>query len=690
MDIILNSMCLAILQAITDSNGAVTVDDIADMLNISKRSVYYSLKIINKSLKKNDMDEIAPVRNKGIIITLDFKLKLKSVIKSSRNIPVSFYIMSSAERLSLIICCIYIDPGFYTIERLAEVSDVSKSTIQKDLKSIKKVLSKYGLSLCYTTNSGYKISGNTFMVRAIFLYYLNIIYGLIDDKKIPVDWIQNSKKQYKKLKSIEKELGILYVNILLEKLSILIQYSKNDIKQEDLKIDDATLNSREYELVNKYFSNVSYTEKQYIALFMMSGRSQTINEYKISNTEYPVINQLALKMVDKFQQTACVEFDNKDKLIKNIMYHIICSVNRYKYGWLEVNELRDQIIERYPEYFYFSEIVVSSLNDEFTYPITNDEIAYFALHFGAHIRNNSYGHHKLRIILVCPNGISTTSMLVKEIEELNLEVEIVDIVPMNKLQEYNKKFDLIISTVAVTSKFPVLKVHPVLTNADKSSIYSYINGRKEKNYIHSDLFGLMNKLDKYIFKNKKACVQEILTDYLKHKSIVKEENQSSNLAGLSELITKDVITLSSGDLSWENAIMLCGLPLLQNDDILTDYINKTIQYLKKDGPYSVFPNGMLLAHAKCEDGAKNLSISILISKKGVPFSDGTIVNFIALLATPDNKCHLRALNELVEIFSDNEFVDKINKSSSVDKIYELIHNYQFKSYTASEESEDGI
>lgn len=59
---------------------------------------------------------------------------------------------------------------------------------------------------------------------------------------------------------------------------------------------------------------------------------------------------------------------------------------------------------------------------------------------------------------------------------------------------------------------------------------------------------------------------------------------------------------------------------------------------------------MLLAHAKCEDGAKNLSISILISRKGVPFSDGTIVNFIALLATPDNKCHLRALNELVEVF----------------------------------------
>lgn len=90
MDIILNSMCLAILQAITDSNDAVTVDDIADMLNISKRSVYYSLKIINKSLKKNGMDEITPVRSKGIIITPDFKEKLESVIKSSRNIPVSF------------------------------------------------------------------------------------------------------------------------------------------------------------------------------------------------------------------------------------------------------------------------------------------------------------------------------------------------------------------------------------------------------------------------------------------------------------------------------------------------------------------------------------------------------------------------------------------------------------------------
>lgn len=690
MNIILNSMCLAILQTIIDSNCGITVNDIAEIFNISKRSVYYSLKIINESLKKNGLDEITSVRNEGITLTNDFRMELKSIIKSSKSDPVSFYIISSTERLSLIICCIYINSSYYTIERLAEVSNVSKSTIQKDMKSIKNVLVKYGLSLDYTINNGFRINGNTFMVRAIFLYHLNIIYSLINDKKISVDWIQNSKDQFKKLKSIEKELGMLYVNILLEKLSILIQYSKNSLKQEDLKIDNSTFNSKEYELVNKHFNNVSDTEKEYITLFLMSGRSQTVNEYKISNIEYPIYNQLSVKMVDKFEQIACVEFDNKDRLIKNIMYHIICSVNRYKYGWLEVNELRDQIREKYPEYFYFSEIVVSSLNDEFEYPITNDEIAYFALHFGAHIRNNSYRHRKLKIILVCPNGISTTSMLVKEIEELNLDVDILDIVPMNKLQEYKKEIDFIISTVKVTSKFPVLKVHPVLTNADKNSIYSYINGNKEKNYIHSDLFVLMNKLDKYILKNKKSYVQEILSEYLKHKSMDKKKSQSNYLIGLKELITKDVINLSSGELLWENSIMLCGLPLLENNDISNDYINKTIQYIKKNGPYSLFPNNMLLAHAKCEDGVINLSISILISKRGIKFPDGTIVNFIVLLATPDNKCHLRALNELVEIFSDKVFVEKVNKSASVEKIYELIHKYQFKSYIASEENENGI
>jgi mannitol/fructose-specific phosphotransferase system IIA component (Ntr-type) len=67
------------------------------------------------------------------------------------------------------------------------------------------------------------------------------------------------------------------------------------------------------------------------------------------------------------------------------------------------------------------------------------------------------------------------------------------------------------------------------------------------------------------------------------------------------------------------------------------------------------------------------------------FSNEVNIKFIILLATPDNKCHLRVLNELVEIFSDKNFVEEITKLTSIDKIYTLIQSYQFKSYTAMEE-----
>lgn len=690
MNISLNSQCLAVLQVIIDSNNAITVEDISRMLNMSKRSVYYSLKTINGSLKKNKLEEITTLRNKGIVITSTFRDTLRAIIKSNRDVPISIYNMSTPERMALIICCIYINANYYTIEKLAEVSNVSRSTIQKDLKNVKSVLSNYGLLLAYSVNSGFQINGNNFMIRAIFLYYLNAIYYLINDDKIQVDWIKQSKDQYKKLKLIEKELNILYVTTMLEKLSVLIEYFKNDLKQEDLNIDAEILNSNEFALVSKHFNNVTSIERQYITLYLISGRSQSINEYKISKIEYPVIKRLAIKMIEKFEQIVCVEFDNKEKLVKNIMHHIICSVNRYKYGWLEVNELRDQIIEQYPEYYYFSELVVNSLESEFSYPITRDEIAYFALHFGAHIRNYGYKHTKLRIILVCPNGISTTSMLVKEIEELNLDLEVLDIVSIDKLRDYDKKPDLIISTVTVTSKFPVLKVHPILTSIDKNRIFSYAISHMEKKFLYSDLLSLMNKLDKYILKNKKVYVQEILSNYLEYKNTSYQRNKSNNLISLKELIDKEVITISYDDMPWEKAVLLCGMPLLKNNDILIDYINKTIQYIKNEGPYSVFPNQMLLAHAKCEDGVKNLSIAILISKKGILFSNDIRIKFIVLLATPDNNSHLRTLNELVEIFSDNQFAEEMEKSVSIDKICELIQNFQFKSYATMEENRDGI
>ena len=75
-------------------------------------------------------------------------------------------------------------------------------------------------------------------------------------------------------------------------------------------------------------------------------------------------------------------------------------------------------MREYSNLFNITKTVSQYLERMIGLPITDSEIAYLTLHFGAFLKIAEKKNPKLRILIVCVNGVSTGNMLKHEIERL--------------------------------------------------------------------------------------------------------------------------------------------------------------------------------------------------------------------------------------------------------------------------------
>lgn len=123
---------------------------------------------------------------------------------------------------------------------------------------------------------------------------------------------------------------------------------------------------------------------------------------------------------------------------------------------------------------------------------------------------------------------------------------------------------------------------------------------------------------------------------------------------LNDLITRDMIQFSDKTLDWKEAIKLAARPLKDFGFIEPRYIEAMINKVEKYGAFIHIGKGIALPHARPEEGAKRVGMSILKMSRPVLLlgqKEHPITVFICLSAV-DNTMHLKALARLTTILSD--------------------------------------
>lgn len=146
---------------------------------------------------------------------------------------------------------------------------------------------------------------------------------------------------------------------------------------------------------------------------------------------------------------------------------------------------------------------------------------------------------------------------------------------------------------------------------------------------------------------------------------------------LIDLLTKEFIKLNIECKDWKEALKEGTDLLVKQNCIEERYYSAIIDDFEKLGPYMVITPGIVLSHARPENGVKKLSMSLVTLKMPIPFGNkaNDPVKLILTLAAIDNESHMDALVQIMELFSNKEDLEKVKNSAAKEELLDLIKKY---------------
>lgn len=669
-----NSRCQKILKRFLAATDYISLQQIADTVKVSKRSIYYDLCKINEWLNFYGLQEIEVQRGKGILISREQKQQIEEILRDENRSE--SYVFSPMERVEIIICYIVYRGEPVYIGQLSEYCQVSRNTIFNDLRVIVSQLQEYNLSLEYESKQGYRIEGDIIRIRALFFLFFNELKPLFDSGVLNFIDGEEVKTYSARLKDIEEELETEYVDGILFSLSSLLPLmykSKERPYFPNLK-EDEIKKSQEYVLVLKYFPDLDKKEQIYLCLHLLGSRVANSGNEMFDHTSDQTVYAITKALVAEFEKIACVVFEGKEELERSLFMHINTSLYRYQYGIQVGDPMSLDVMREYPSLVDITRLVSKYLVRMVGLPIPDSEVAYLALHFGAHLRISKPVKEQLRILIVCVNGVSTGNMMRREIRKLLPNAQIVDVVAAVNVENMQNICDLVISTMQIKSDIPVLVVHPILAASDRKLILNYVKAKPKSTLKESER--LFNILKKYIkeedYYNAKADMAKYFND-----APLEIEGSTLKLKGLAEFLQETPPLIVHTPCSWQEAIWKAGAPLLQKGMIEKKYLDTIIFQIQYYGPYMFIAEGVVLAHAKPEDGVSQLGVGFAVFKEAIPFTESQGANIIITLATKDQESHLRVLKDIMDVFVEDsdKRIEELVAISDEEAVIKCLQSY---------------
>ncbi|MRG84945.1 BglG family transcription antiterminator [Salinibacillus xinjiangensis] len=699
----LDKRSTAILMQLIHADSYLSIKELTERLNVSRRTIYYDIDKINHWLESQRLDKIEQVRSAGLILTDETKDRIPDKLgemhawhyeysASERKAWIAIYIMASEEKLHL--------------ESLMEKVRVSRNTTIEDIKALKEDIQKFGLDLEFDRKLGYTMLGEETDIRKAIVYYLSLaipeqnwqsllakiqmhVNSLNKGEETQLFDISLLKTLYNIISESEKELNIQFTDDVLHSMSLrLVLFGKRikqghivrvDTVEKEVLSETKAFQAAQYisrRMEKNYHFPVPEEEQFYLTTHLLGARINYSSDDLLNESLSDSLREVAEKMVNDFQKYACLLFQNRELLIKNLLIHLKPAYYRIKYGLEVENQLLDAVKAKYEEVFMITKKVVHHFEQMVGKSLHENEIAFIAMHLGGWMRKEgATTSERKKALVVCATGVGTSQILKQQLEGLFSTIDITETVSVREYEEGSFDVDLVISTTPVTKKdHPVFVVNPILTDAEKEGLLKKVNLL----YNHStsqalSIDGLMDIIERHADIRDRNKLYEELKHYVKRPEVTLNEHYKPSLT---ELIKADMIQIQKSVRDWKEAITLAAQPLLQNGFITKHYIEAMIKNVEQFGPYIVIAPKFAIPHAKPEDGVRKLGMSLLRLDEQVSFSKDSKhdVHFLVVLAAMDNETHLKALSQLTQLFSNSEEVKKLKKATSTKEMLKMINH----------------
>lgn len=635
-----------IINFLLNSNSFVTAKEIANQFLMSTKTVYRTIKHLNSLTPSGEL--INSKKGRGFKINYDNYLKEMNYQQDSNTFTAKDRQQATLTKLLMIA------PRSLKLSSLFSQYYLSETNVNEDLKSIRSQLASYSLNLV-RKNHQLKITGSETNIRHALqdiLIKQNVSNTSLSKKGgLNFYSLQFCIKQLNFInEKLDSEITYPYnVNIISHIYILITRYQTHAVAKSVLtklnSYDQMIIkeNKQLYSIaaeVIKHIENyldmtLEPNEIYFLLQYLISSRLDVMD--KIENSAFQ--SNLVQKVTNFYISNVVAKLNlgtiNND-FKADLANHIRPMINRL-YNKISLNNaLLPEIKRVYLKLFKVIEHTSDKLTKELGLPpISADESGFITIYFARYLEQN---RQYIRALVVCTTGVATAQLIKVKIQSyFNNIIVVADAASSNVQQQIHKyaPIELIISTIPLNNTFeiPVVVVGALLTNQDKKRIEDSIKRN-------------------YHFQGSEKM--------------------------LSEVTNESLIRLNIEAVNWKDAIRKSADPLVKNGYATENYVNGMIKTTEESGPYIVISKGVALPHARPELGAKKIGITVTTLKTPIKFGNKSNdpVQFIFALCAVDNKSHLKAMSELVNFISDQNFLKSLVKETRPANVYTLIKKFE--------------
>ncbi|MBL1229179.1 BglG family transcription antiterminator [Enterococcus sp. BWB1-3] len=486
-----------IIQYLIASTGRQSLLKLADLFEVSPRTISSDIKLINAAASRHGF-QITNKRGLGYGLEI-FDHPAFNNYFTQLSAENEREILNPNSRKTNIALLLLFANDYLTMTQISNILAVSVSTVKKDMNQVRTEFELDGLTLYSKPHYGYKVVGSEENRRALIIQLLR---NEITQPKITAEYAaflsafdEERFKAYliQQIQQFEIKMNDLVLDNLVQHVVLLgFRIRQNNLLKEVQEQDEA---STEYENLTDQIAaylkaelgiQLPGNEKNYLTR-QLYGKMLAVNELTKYDDLRRYIEQ-SLKVIDHKYHTF---FSHDEELSGALILHVAPLLQRLYGGHQLENPIIEDVYTRYANVFTITYEFIQLISDNVEVKISKDEMGYLAIYFAASLEKTSQKEIKRyrSIAVICATGGGASYFLKTKLEQIfaNAEVQTFSIIESNEIDE---DFDLIISTVPIEQKFtkiPVIYTQALLTEKEIQKIQNDLLLIRENQLLETDV-----------------------------------------------------------------------------------------------------------------------------------------------------------------------------------------------------------
>lgn len=691
----------------------ITIKQLAEALSVSERTIRYDLDILREWMKER---QVTLVKKSRVGVFIERNSPAFKALEEYFIHPVAKQqVYSTAERQFILADKILAGDKAYTIAKLAQEVNISKSTAARDLEDIAELIARHDLELIRKTNYGVELRGKEDGRRKalseiiISTYGYNTLLQLINARdavalrrtvqgnrigdylrSMPVALLRRCMAQLQHL------LGRAFTDRALAELFVQLDIVFRRIAEGNpvnisLKCKNGILGSEEFLAVQGMMSiaskdirlEISDDEVAYFTMFVLGAGVNSVspssdNALSRNMQDKRKVLEGFIAMVSGQHGT---DFSADGELLEDLMLEIRpwISSAHFQTG-LRGSSRSARYADEYSDVYEAVTKCVPWLEGELDVELNEGMAVNLTIHFAAALERQSVEdtYQYITAVVVCGAGVGTAKLLSSRIAKEFSQIKVLRLLSLSDFRDFDpSSVDMVFTTIPLDREGSnIILVDPLLAGESRKNIAAFLGKRFEGTENRErHLSRIMMIIENHCTIENRAMLVRDLERFLYMKEPIASSHPSGG-ATISSMITRKTVAIDAVATDYREAIRIGGRLLVDCDMVNEQYVEDMVESAERFKSNIVIAPHIALPHAPSRGNVKEACMSMVLLKEPVHFGHpaNDPVKMLVCLGTVDEHFHEKALYEFLTILESPSLTERLFNARDVDEALLVINH----------------